>query len=113
MTQFRTFTDAERAALKLHGLGTHGPSQLSDAFVLGLRFAAKEREPAKLWLWKNFVDDRPEYWAFDNPYPINLTDGDPQTLGEPCGYALFKPSRQGRTDWTEEQVLLSIKKAKP
>jgi hypothetical protein len=21
----------------------------------------------KLWLWKNFVDSRPEYWAFNNP----------------------------------------------
>jgi len=21
----------------------------------------------KLWLWKNFADGRPEYWAFDNP----------------------------------------------
>jgi hypothetical protein len=39
MTQFRTFTDAERAALKLHGLDTHRPSQLSDAFVLGMRYA--------------------------------------------------------------------------
>lgn len=39
MTQFRTFTDAERAALKLHGLDTHRPSQLSDTFVAGLRYA--------------------------------------------------------------------------
>lgn len=59
----------------------------------------------KLWLWKNFVDGKPEYWAFDNPFPINLSDGDPQTLGEPCGYAIVKPSRQGRTDVSEEEVL--------
>ena len=65
----------------------------------------------KLWLWQNFVDGRPEYWAFDNPYPINLTDGDPQTLGEPCGYAIFKPSRQGRFDKSEEQVLGAIARA--
>jgi hypothetical protein len=64
--------------------------------------------PRKLWLWKNFVDGRPEYWAFDNPFPIHLTDGDPQTLGEPCGYALFKPSRQGRTDVSEEEVLRRV-----
>lgn len=65
-------------------------------------------EVPKLWLWKNFVDGRPEYWAFDNPYPTNLDNADPQTLGEPCGYALFKPSRVGRTDRTEAQVLHAI-----
>ena len=56
-----------------------------------------EPEP-KLWLWKNFVDGKQEYWVFDNLYPININDGDPQTLGDPCGYALFKPSRNGRKD---------------
>lgn len=60
---------------------------------------------AKLWLWKNFVDGRPEYWAFDNPYPKNLDNGDPQTLGQPCGYAIFKPSRDGSCGRTEDQVL--------
>lgn len=47
MTQFRTVTDAERAALRLHGLDTRRPSQLSDAFVLGMRYAysAKVLEP--------------------------------------------------------------------
>ena len=56
-----------------------------------------EPEP-KLWLWKNFVDGKQEYWVFDNLYPININDDDPQTLGDPCGYALFKPSRNGRKD---------------
>ena len=56
-----------------------------------------EPEP-KLWLWKNFVDGKQEYWVFDNLYPININDGDPQTLGNPCGYALFKPSRNGRKE---------------
>ena len=56
----------------------------------------KEPEPQKLWLWKNFVDGKQEYWAFDNLYPVHMDGGDPQTLGEPCGYALFKPSRNGR-----------------
>ena len=65
----------------------------------------------KLWLWKNFVDGRPEYWAFDNPYPINLDNGDPQTLGEPCGYAILKPSRQGRFDVSEAEVIAAIKRA--
>lgn len=64
---------------------------------------------AKLWLWKNFVDGKPEYWAFDNPYPTNLDNGDPQTLGQPCGYAIFKPSRDGSCGRTEEQVLSEMK----
>lgn len=68
--------------------------------------------PLKLWLWKNFVDGKPEYWAFDNAYPINLEDGDPQTLGEPCGYAILKPSRKGRSDVSDEQVLRAIVGAK-
>ena len=69
------------------------------------------QEPVKLWLWKNFVDGKPEYWAFDNPFPIFMDSHNPQTLGEPCGYAWFKPSRAGRTDVSEEQVLLGIQKA--
>ena len=71
------------------------------AITAGLAALAKaervEPEP-KLWLWKNFVDGKQEYWVFDNLYPININDDDPQTLGDPCGYALFKPSRNGRKD---------------
>ena len=74
--------------------------------------AAPAEQMQEFWLWKNFVDGRPEYWAFDNPYPINLTDGDPQTLGEPCGYAIFKPSRNGRPDVPRAQVIAAIKRAK-
>lgn len=43
MSLHRTFTDTERAALRLHGLNPDGPSQLSDAFVLGMRHAGAER----------------------------------------------------------------------
>jgi len=75
------------------------------ALIELLRARLSAPEPAKLWLWKNFVDGRPEYWAFDNPYPRNLNDGDPQTIGQPCGYAIFKPSRDGSNGRTEEQVL--------
>ena len=64
----------------------------------------------KLWLWKNFVDGRPEYWAFDNPYPCQ-PNGDPITLGEPCGYAIVKESVQGRTDVPEANVISAIKRA--
>jgi hypothetical protein len=72
--------------------------------------AQPEQEPKKLWLWKNFVDGKPEYWAFDNAFPVHLECDDPQTLGEPCGYAIFKPSREGRTDISDGEVLLRIKK---
>ena len=65
----------------------------------------------KLWLWKNFVDGRPEYWAFDNPYPCVVGGGDPQTLGEPCGYAIFKESTRGRNDVSEDEVIAAIKRA--
>ena len=74
--------------------------------ALRARLAQPER---KLWLWKNFVDGKPEYWAFDNPYPTNLDNGDPQTLGQPCGYAIFKSSRDGSCGRTEEQVLREMK----
>ena len=70
--------------------------------------AAHDAQPTKLWLWKNFVDGRPEYWAFDNPFPVHMDCGDPQTLGEPCGYAIFKLSRHGRTDVSEAEVLRRI-----
>lgn len=69
-------------------------------------FSCKSQK--KLWLWKNFVEGRPEYFAFDNPFPVHLDCGDPQTLGNPCGYALFKTSRCGRTDVSEEDILRSI-----
>ena len=55
----------------------------------------------KLWLWKNGSH---EFWAFDNPYPCH-PNGDPITLGEPCGYALVKQSVNGRPDMPEDEVL--------
>ena len=64
----------------------------------------------KLWLWKNFVDGKPEYWAFDNPYPCHPS-GDPITLGEPCGYAIFMESKNARPDRTEAEVLEGIRRA--
>lgn len=67
---------------------------------------------AKIWLWKNFVDGRPEYWAFDNPYPCH-ENGDPMTLGEPCGFAIVKESINGRPDKTEAEVLAAIARSRP
>ena len=76
-----------------------GAEATRDKLSAALANAEPTAKPeTKLWLWKNFIDGRQEYWAFDNLYPINMTDGDPQTLGEPCGYALFKPSRNGRKE---------------
>lgn len=70
-----------------------------------------QRPLTTLWLWKNFVDGKPEYWAFDNPYPAESLHGDGLTLGEPCGYAIFKPSVNGRPDRSIEYVLDQIKRA--
>lgn len=50
MTIFRSFTKKELTALKQHGLDTDGPSQLSDAFVLGMRQGAASRR-VKLGKW--------------------------------------------------------------
>jgi hypothetical protein len=61
----------------------------------------------KLWLWRNGPH---EFWAFDNPYPCH-PNGDPITLGEPIGYALFKESTNGRPDVSEEDVMVQMKKA--
>lgn len=65
---------------------------------------------ATLWLWRNFVNGRPEYWAFDNSHPC-AENGDPLVLGEPCGYAVFKPSVNGGLDISQEQVVKEIKAA--
>ena len=93
-------------------------SMLAGSQLSALRLQLKDAQSAvsasgakRLWLWKNFVDGRPEYWAFDNPYPCKPGGGDPITLGEPCGYAIFKESSQGRFDVPEDQVIAAIKRA--
>jgi hypothetical protein len=63
---------------------------------------------SRLWLWRNFVDGRPEYWAFDNPYPCEEGGGDPLTLGKPCGWAIFKPSENARPDVSAAAVEAEI-----
>lgn len=80
---------------------------------IALLAAEKAREEmiggkGKLWLWQNFVDGRPEYWAFDNPFPTH-GGGDPMTLGEPCGYALLKNSiRSSGNNASDEKVIANI-----
>ncbi len=67
-----------------------------------------QQEPLKLWLWKNFVKGRPEYWAFDNPFPCLTVNGDPLTFGEPCGWVFLKPSVNGRPERSEQEVINTI-----
>ena len=76
-------------------------------------FATKVRAEKKLWLWKNYVDGRPEFWAFDNPFPCREPGGDPLVLGEPVGYALVKESVNGRPNMPEALVIERIKMARP
>ena len=64
----------------------------------------------KMWLWANFVNGNREYWAFDNPYP-QYPNGDPTTLGEPLGYAVFKESKPGQFDGNDEEVMANSKRA--
>lgn len=107
-------TERELLALTLiHLVGEcpRPPEPLIEAIRAHL--AQPPAEPQKLWRWKNFVDGNLEYWAFDNPFPIHMDCGDPQTLGEPCGYAINKPSRQGRTDVSDAEVLRRINAASP
>lgn len=75
-----------------------------EAYAAGVAqpLAAEEK---RLWLWKNFVGGKPEYWAFDNPYPCVTVGGDPLTLGEPCGWALLKASVNGRPNRSEQEVI--------
>jgi len=58
----------------------------------------------RLWVWRNFSATKRELWVFDNPFPVYMDSDDPQTIGEPYGYAIFKPSRRGRADITDEQA---------
>ena len=67
-----------------------------------------QQEPVKLWLWKNFVNGKPEYWAFNNPFPCLTVNGDPLTFGEPCGWAIFKPSVNGRPERSEQEVINTV-----
>jgi hypothetical protein len=89
---------------------TRRPELIKQA-ITALRAAiaeAEKQEPTRLWLWKNFVEGRPEYWAFDNPFPCMSVGGDPLTLGEPCGWALIKPSVNGRPDRLEQEVIDTV-----
>lgn len=71
---------------------------------------AERPAPMKLWLWKNFVDGDPQYWAFESPFP-RFENGDPITLGSPAGYAIVKPCMDGRDGRTDESVVEEIKRA--
>lgn len=106
----RQALEALRSLLSRCSVSNDGRAEAEIAIAsLSAALADKEAgEPRKLWLWRNHVDGRPEYWAFDHPFPTNMDNADPQTIGEPCGYAIFKPSRDGSNGRTEEKVLRGI-----
>ena len=100
----------QRQRFEQTGISTDG-YELNGGVITSLRQAiaeAEKQEPKRLWLWKNFVDGRPEYWAFDNPYPCVSARGDSLTLGEPCGWAFLKPSVNGRPDRSEQEVINTV-----
>lgn len=66
----------------------------------------------RLWLWQNFVDGKPEYWAFDNGYPCH-ENGDPITLGNPVGWAVFKPSKNGRPEVGQDELERQARQSTP
>lgn len=64
-------------------------SQLSQAEPVGAPVSGYQpTEGEKLWLWKN----GDHFLAFRHLYPCFEPGGDPMTLGEPVGYAVFKGS---------------------
>lgn len=76
MSQFKTFTELERGALRLHGLDTKQPSQLSDAFVLGMRYAKRPAEqPSEVGAYRTVLDHAKAL------YSLNPTYRDTRPLG--------------------------------
>jgi hypothetical protein len=83
----------ERTTLRYMGDCKCGHCQLVhiDLLFAAIAEIKRLRAPRKLWLWRN---GEREFWAFAHKYPIHMgNNGDPQTIGQPCGYALLKPSR--------------------
>jgi hypothetical protein len=99
--------DALWARLDLNGHTPNGVKRAARECYFAMRSAPQE--PERLWLWKNFVDGKPEYWAFDNPFPT-IDGGDPLTLGQPSGWAILKPSVNGRPDVPASEVEIAIKR---
>ena len=58
----------------------------------------------RIWLWKNSLGGKPEFVAYDSPWPIGVDHGDPLTLGEPAGWAYLKPCRDGSDGRTVEMA---------
>ena len=111
MIEGKSLTATMKQALEAFEIAAEGGGVNFHAYAEELRQAiaeAEKQEPKRLWLWKNFVDGRPEYWAFDNPYPCVSARGDSLTLGEPCGWAFLKPSVNGRPDRSEQEVINTV-----
>lgn len=103
-------TSVDECNCGLSALRKHAASLASQDHIVVANKMATGAQEKKLWLWKNFVNGNPEYWVFDNPYPC-YPNGDPMTLGEPCGYAIEKQSTNGGRDRSDEDVIYRIKAA--
>jgi hypothetical protein len=114
-----TCTRAEKAEAELATL--RAANYETQSLLNGAEAELARLTTQRLWVWRNFSATKRELWVFDNPFPVYMDSGDPQTIGEPYGYALFKPSRRGRADITDEQAmeqmmrtpLPDVKEAKP
>lgn len=106
-TEFRIFKVEESPSPDEH----YGHVVSPDDYRLQFRMkrGSGHQAPMKLWLWRNFVDGDPQYWAFESPFPT-FENGDPITLGSPAGYAIVKPCADGRNGRTDESVIEEIKR---
>lgn len=88
---------------QIEGIRTHGCCAVNRDWQALCDMALRAAEPAqpvtspqmplmkdgtKLWLWKN----GDHTLAYAHEYPCYETGGDPLTLGEPVGVAIFKES---------------------
>lgn len=65
-----------------------GWKRIFNAFLARREESTPLAPESKLWLWRN----GDHFLAFEYLYPCFTPGGDPMTLGEPVGYAVFKRS---------------------
>lgn len=91
-------TKDEEEGLRLHGLPVGQPSQLSDAFRLGMKWASRKREASDGWI----------PWAGNQSMPVQIgtivdveyRDGH-RAYGIPAGSnEVGDPSSRRARDWT-------------
>jgi len=57
----------------------------------------------RLWIWRNGPG---KFVAYDEEYPCH-ENGDPKTLGEPIGVAIFQPYEKSSASMSAHKLLLS------